>query len=47
MSELEKLKKELFILEMKDRWDVLDRQEAERLRKKIAELETEKAINGC
>lgn len=39
MDKLECLKRELFFLEMKDRWDYVDHQEAERLRKEIADLE--------
>ncbi len=41
MDKLETLKRELFFLEMKDRWDYVDFQEAERLRKEIADLEGE------
>lgn len=39
MTELEKLKRELFFLEMKDSWDSIDFENAERLRERIRELE--------
>ena len=39
ISEKQKLEKQLFILEMKDSWDSVDRAEAQRLRDQIRELE--------
>ena len=41
MKKLEKLKNELFILEMKDRWTNEDYVKAKELRQQIKELENE------
>lgn len=37
-DKIEQLQRELFFLEMKDRWDVLDFEEADRIRNEIEEL---------
>lgn len=39
MDELERLKEQLFLLDMKDRWDAEDFAMADTLRKQIRELE--------
>ena len=41
MKKLEKLKNELFILEMKDRWTNEDYEKVKELRQQIRELENE------
>lgn len=43
-KEIEKLKEQLFLLDMKDRWTAEDFEYADELRKKIRELERKELL---
>lgn len=42
---IEQLQRELFFLEMKEHWDVLDFEEADRIKKEIEELQNDRRKN--